>query len=306
WLSYRFMTEEMQHKFRALSENRNLWEGAKVATHQDLVALFIVRAAEKYLNTEGTFAYVTPLAVLSRQQYEGFRAGKWGYGQYGEITELWDLDKVRPTGFFPVPSGVVFGRKHTHDPSLGGEPPASGTPATKVVLEGLRDQNGWEATAAALSFTTVSNRTLTATADGGSPYRAYVTQGATITPRCLHFVVEEAVTSKLGQSAGRTNVRSLRTRQEKEPWKSLPDVTGVVENRFLFDVHLGSTIVPYRELTPWRAILPLDKDTLLDEDNIIDHASGLGQWWETTSKLWEENRTRQRSEEHTSELQSRF
>src|SRR5699024_6099085 len=47
WLSYRFMTEEMQRKFRALSKNRNLWEGANVATHQDLVALFIVRAAEK-------------------------------------------------------------------------------------------------------------------------------------------------------------------------------------------------------------------------------------------------------------------
>src|SRR5699024_2418581 len=31
WLSYRFMTEEMQRKFRALSKNRNLWEGANVA-----------------------------------------------------------------------------------------------------------------------------------------------------------------------------------------------------------------------------------------------------------------------------------
>ncbi len=293
WLSYRFMTEEMQRKFRALSENRNLWEGANVATHQDLVALFIVRAAEKYLNDEGTFAFVTPLAVLSRQQYEGFRAGKWGYGRYGELTELWDLDKVRPKGFFPVPSGVVFGRKHTHDPASGGTAPAYGSPATKVVLDGLRDQDGWEATAAALSFTTVPNKTITAEAAGESPYRAHVTQGAVVTPRCLHFVVEEAITSKLGQSAGRTSVRSLRTRQEKDPWKSLPDVTGVVESRFIFDVHLGSTIVPYRELTPWRAVLPIDKDTLLVEDSITSHASGFGQWWETTSKLWDKHKTSQ-------------
>lgn len=293
WLSYRFMTGEMQLKFRALSKSRNLWQGANVATHQDLVALFIVRAAEKYLNDEGTFAFVTPLAVLSRQQYEGFRAGKWGYGLYGEITELWDLDKVRPKGFFPVPSGVVFGRKHTHDPASGGTTPAFGSPTTKIVLDGLRDQNGWEATAAALSFTTVPNKTITAEADSESPYRAHVTQGAVITPRCLHFVVEEAITSKLGQSAGRTNVRSLRTRQEKEPWKSLADVTGVVESRFIFDVHLGSTIVPYRELTPWRAVLPIEKDTLLDEGSITNHAPGLGQWWEATSKLWDANKTRQ-------------
>src|SRR5699024_6358408 len=144
WLSYRFMTEEMQHKFRALSENRNLWEGAKVATHQDLVALIIVRAAEKYLNDEGTFAFVTPLAVLSRQQYEAFRAGKWGRGLYGEITELWDRDKVRRAGFFPIPSGVIFGRKHTHDPASGGTAPTSGSPDTKIVLDGLRDQDGWD------------------------------------------------------------------------------------------------------------------------------------------------------------------
>src|SRR5699024_6994297 len=66
-----------------------------LSTHQYLVGLFIVRAAEKYLNDEGTFAFVTPLALLSRQQYEGFRAGIWGDSNVphlrGEITEMWAL-----------------------------------------------------------------------------------------------------------------------------------------------------------------------------------------------------------------------
>ena len=49
WLSYRFMPGPMQADFKALSEARGLWQGAKVATHQDLSALFVVRAMERYL-----------------------------------------------------------------------------------------------------------------------------------------------------------------------------------------------------------------------------------------------------------------
>lgn len=86
WVAYRYMTASMQEQFRRFSEDRNLWHGKKIATHQDLVGLFIVRAVEKYLNDGGTFAFVTPLAVLSRQHYEGFRAGKWGPTLRGHIT----------------------------------------------------------------------------------------------------------------------------------------------------------------------------------------------------------------------------
>ena len=60
WVAYRFMTEDMQRQFKAFSQARNLWHGAKVATQQDLVGLFLARAVEKYLKDEGTFAFVTP------------------------------------------------------------------------------------------------------------------------------------------------------------------------------------------------------------------------------------------------------
>jgi CheY-like chemotaxis protein len=46
WLSYRFMPAEMQKLFREMSDARRLWTGAKVATHQDLSALFVARAVE--------------------------------------------------------------------------------------------------------------------------------------------------------------------------------------------------------------------------------------------------------------------
>ena len=36
WLAYRYMPAAMQASFRELSDNRNLWAGSTVATHQDL------------------------------------------------------------------------------------------------------------------------------------------------------------------------------------------------------------------------------------------------------------------------------
>ena len=37
WLAFRFMTADMQASFRQMSEERGLWAGASVATHQDLL-----------------------------------------------------------------------------------------------------------------------------------------------------------------------------------------------------------------------------------------------------------------------------
>lgn len=293
WVSYRYMTASMQEQFRQFSQDRNLWHGRKLATQQDLVGLFIVRAVEKYLNDRGTFAFVTPLAVLSRQQYEGFRAGNWGPTLRGSLTELWDLDKVRPKNdLFPVPAAVLFGHRDSRNLGIDQPDVAHGTTATKLVLSGLRDASGWDPTREALIFTETGNRQIDAISDDeGSPYRQHVINGATLYPRSLLFVQEEAVTSRLGMSSGRVNYRSRRTTQEKEPWKSLPDLTGVVERRFIFDVHLGSTLAPFRALKPWRAILPIERDRLLEKEQLEGADKTLAQWWRDATDLWEENRS---------------
>src|SRR5690606_28818576 len=44
WLAYRYMDAGRQERFRELAGERGLWAGAEVATHQDLSALFVVRA----------------------------------------------------------------------------------------------------------------------------------------------------------------------------------------------------------------------------------------------------------------------
>ena len=40
WLSYRFMADNMQRLYRAMSEQRGMWAGGKASTHQDLSGLF--------------------------------------------------------------------------------------------------------------------------------------------------------------------------------------------------------------------------------------------------------------------------
>lgn len=294
WVAYRFMTTDMQEQFQEFSKQRKLWHGKNISTQQDLVGLFIVRAVEKYLNDEGTFAFVTPLAVLSRQQYEGFRAGIWGDTNVphlrGHVTEMWDLDKVRPHPF-PVPAAVIYGTRYTagRDGQLSTTP--HGVPATKIEVRGLRNPKGWTESLENFTFAEVKNTAISAD-DEESPYRKSLVNGATIFPRCLFFVTEEEVTHQLGQSAGRVNIRSYRTNQEKEPWKSIPDLTGVVQRRYIFDVHLGSTIVPFRQLQPWRAILPISDNMIMDEDQLKAQAPGVAKWWDEASDLWEQNKTK--------------
>lgn len=289
WVAYRYMTKDMQEQFKAFSKARNLWHGAKVATQQDLVGLFLARAVEKYLKDGGKFAFVTPLAVLSRSQYDGLRKGNWGHGVFGEFTEAWDLSEIRPKkDLFPVPSAVVFGQKNVQKSSTNNRP-KHGFPESKIVVQGKRDKSGWEKTVASLTFVDKPLVTLSIANDGlVSPYRQTVRNGATIFPRMLFFVCEKNASGKLGQTRGRSNVESYRTNLEKDPWKGLSSLNGVVEKRFIYSVHLGSTIAPFRLLTPWKAILPIEHEQLIEEDAVVENgASGLAEWWKRASNMWE-------------------
>lgn len=290
WVAYRYMTATMQQQFQGLAKTRGQWHGRNVATHQDLVALFITRAVEKYLHDGGTFAFVAPLATLTRQQYEGFRAGKWGEHLRGHFTELWDLDQVRPrTDLFPVPAAVLYGARATQ--RWQQPEPDHGSPAEKLVVAGLRDRSGWAATEPNLTFTPAAIRSLTQDMSAASPYGEHSIQGATITPRMAFFVTVEQRQSRLGQAAGRLSVQSLRTAQEKKPWKDLPSLEGVVEGRYVRDVVLGSTIAPFRILDPWKAVLPIERGKLVRLSAL--EGSGAKSWLEDAAAIWEENKTKQ-------------
>lgn len=303
WLAYRFMPKAMQQKFKMEAQTRGLWAGGKVATHQDLSAYFVARAIELYLKPGGTFAFVMPYAVLSRGQYDGFRSGTFeeavktdvgkarttaGAGTTVAFTTPWDLKDIKPS-VFPVPSCVVFG---TYTRNTG---KAARIPSETLRWYGKMPQvtMPWDA---AKGFLAVGDGTVQAVDHEAavSPYKERFTQGATLVPRLLVMVEREENSGPLGVGAGRVRVVSQRSTLEKEPWRSAPGLTGTVERQFLFPIHLGSTITPFRPLTPEWGVLPLvdgDMLTVDGQDAQIDHYPGLAQWMREAISVWETGRS---------------
>jgi hypothetical protein len=121
WVAYRFMTAAMQAQFKTFAMSRNIWTGGRLTPTQDLVALFIARVVEQFLSADSPFAFVVPNGVLSRQQFEGFRTGRWAQGiadgASGAVQTVnvafdvsWDLKGVKPP-IFPAPAAVLFGKR---------------------------------------------------------------------------------------------------------------------------------------------------------------------------------------------------
>jgi hypothetical protein len=286
WLAYQFMTTEMQTSYRAMSEERGLWSGGQQsAPHQDLSDLFVARSIELYLHYGGRFAFVMPLAALSRRQFVGFRSASYTARAHPvsvTFDEPWSLEGVKPDPF-PVPSSVVFGE-------LTGM--AAPMPTTALRWTGRLPRRNVSAAVASELLTREQVNVAVAGDDHTSPYHGRFSQGATVVPSVL-LRVEELPPGPLGVGAGRRAVRSLRSRQEKEPWRTVETLEGVVEAQFVRPLHLGSTLLPFRPLEPLLAVIPWDGQRLLHGgDERLAGYPGLADWWLRAEAIWTENRAR--------------
>jgi hypothetical protein len=281
WLAYRYMPRPMQTSFRELSDARNLWEGATVATHQDLSGLFVVRCIELYLRAVGRFGFVMPLAALSRRQFAGFRTGR--YRVKVAFGQPWDLHAVKPS-FFPVPASVVFGEQAETGVPLAA--PAEAWSGRLPVHNASRE--------VAAKYLTRATAAASAGATPLSPYASRFAQGATVVPRVL-FMVENRKVSALGTGAGRKGVRSQRSPTEKRPWKDLPALDGIVETPFIRPIYLGDNVLPYRLLPARQAVIPWEgKKLLAGDDDHLDDYPGLAAWWRQAEDAWNANRSSDR------------
>jgi SAM-dependent methyltransferase len=286
WLTYRTMSADMKSDFKTLSQDRGLWHGGGVATHQDLSGLFIARAAQQYLKPDGTFAFVMPNAALDRGYFHGFRSG-W-YHDKTEPTALaftatWDLRRLRPHLFLRG-SAVVFGtrtsmsgrqRMSSRTDRWSGQLPATGT------WEQMLHHVDRQPAELAVQGPDVID----------SPYRPRFGQGATIVPRLLFFV-DTRDDEPLGFHTGHRSVRSSRSNYEKAPWKDLADLEGVIEDEFIHPVLLGENVLPYRVLPAREAVIPLERGDLLDSTHQrLDYYPGLADWWRQAERVWETHRS---------------
>jgi hypothetical protein len=194
----------------------------------------------------------------------------------------WDLRAVKPA-FFPVPCCVANGRRANPAVPIGGtvEVWSGRLPKTDI---------GWPTAAPHITrgANAAQRKEDPATS---SPYAARFSQGATIVPRVL-FAVEKETTGPLGAGAGRWAVRSRRSPNEKEPWKSLATIRGTVERQFVRPMHLGETLLPYRMVEPLLGVIPWDGKRLLDTtDDRLAAFPGLSEWWTSVAALWMKHRS---------------
>jgi hypothetical protein len=277
------MPKGMQKRYAQLSKERGLWVGGKVATNQDLADLFVARCLEQYLEQGGRFGFVMPGAALSRRAYEGFRSGQFDAPNVSTKLAFgspWDLSGVVPD-IFPIPACVVFGKRASARHEL---------PLKALALAGKVIQGDRWADASERLVVEPTEIQRGEDSDVRSPYADDFYQGATIVPSVLLRVCSQEV-GPLGTPSGMRQVASRRSSLEKEPWKLLEPLEGVVESKFVRSIYLGSGVAPYRALEPIQAVIPWLSDDLLDgESPALDDHPGLAEWWREAERLWEENK----------------
>ena len=232
-------------------------------------------------------------SALQAGQYSKWRTGVWTVGNSGETLvadftykTAWDLERLSPNNFFPIPASVVFAKRigvisrRLAKPLTGNVERWRGSPGSEYVQRDSVPISDVEITRA-------------------SPYVSHARQGASIVPRCMFFV-SEVENPALVQAGQTVTVNPRRGGQNKEPWKSL-DLTAItgqtVESAHLFDVHLGETLVPYATLDPLKALLPLRQgETSIPAGGRVGgiRLDGLARRmrgrWRTISRLWDEKK----------------
>jgi hypothetical protein len=92
WVAYRHMSTDLQKRFKELAKGEKVYVGGKLATQNDLCALFTVRVAWLYLRSGGKIAFVLPLAALQQGQFEKFKTGSFTSASVA-WDESWTMDE---------------------------------------------------------------------------------------------------------------------------------------------------------------------------------------------------------------------
>ena len=284
WLTYNRVDATLRSELeRQSKEIYGIWVGRHFATQQDIAGLFYTRCVDLYLRDGGVAAMVLPHSALQAGQYQKWRSGSWQQTR-ADLAEVvpWDLERIEPNTFFPVPACVAFARK------VGDEAPRKlGNEARR-----LCGRAGGPFTDKVIPLTDTGGDELV------SPYGERARNGATVFPRPLFFVhVSESTTAIAG---GIVSVSPWRSAHEHKPWRELPLeelVDGHIEESHVWDVQLGATVAPYVLLEPRQAVLPVRRgggrvaystsdDAICGVDpTSLDHR--MRGRWRAVSELWE-------------------
>ena len=286
WITYNRTEAVVREELERQSKERyQTWVGGpQYTSYQDIAGLFFARCSELYLKPGGRAGMVLPHSVLQAGQHRKWRSGQWGVLSVDlGVRQPWDLERIEPNSFFPVPACVAFLTRK--------DPPGKPLPERAVRWRG---PIGGPFTQETVPLTDTSG-------DYASPYAKRARNGAKVTPRCL-FMVNVEESSAIVQAANVLTVSPRRTAQEKAPWKTLdlPEISSQsIEAEHVCDVHLGETVVPYLILDPIKAVFPVSRHSgaLVKRHDgwygVDPLALGdrMRRRWRTISELWDQHKS---------------
>ena len=292
WINYNQTTDVLRDELVKQSrEVYGIWAGGRYATHQDVASLFYARCVDLYLEDGGLIGMVMPHSALQAGQHSKWRSGEWKsrggartLSVNFQVRKAWDLERLEPNDFFPVPSSVVFAERRGED---GKARPLAGT-----VRQWVGETGSNEVRRVELAITDTSG-------DHLSPYSDWTRNGATMFPRVLFFVNE--IGNPATVSVGNTiTAEPRRGPYDKEPWKSLELSAlqgNTVEKEHSFDAHLGETLIPYATLDPLQVILPVKRRSMISYDSASPDGVAINSMgrrmrnrWRAVSRAWEEHK----------------
>ena len=290
WINYNQTTDILRDELVYQSRNvYGIWAGGRYATHQDVASLFYARSVDLYLRDGGLIGMVMPHSALQAGQHAKWRTGEWksrGGARTLHVNfqgrKAWDLERLEPNNFFPVPSSVVFAERR-------------GEEGKARALAGTVRQ--WVGETGSARVRRVDMEIADTSGEHVSPYAKLARNGATLFPRVLFFVNETPNPASV-TVPNTITANPRRGVYDKEPWKSLdlPALAGnTIEAEHVFDVHLGETLVPYATLTPLRAILPVKqgvKTIEYDQNGVANGAMErrMRRRWSVINRAWDDNK----------------
>jgi len=320
WIAFRFMEPNYQAflKRQITTEYKLLAGRGELITHLEVATLFLARAADLYLKSGGTIAFVLPRGIFSADQHDGLRkrAFKFSEDEMQNLfwQEVWDCENVTP--LFNVPACVLIADKHETAPMkypvagqvFGGKlegKNASLAEAEKALT--IEDVEYWLHTHGRRSFWATSKGAGTRAA---SYYKTRFAQGATIVPRSFWFV--QVPPSPLGFNPDLPPLETAdRAREQaKDAYKSV-FFKDTVESRFLYATLLSTDLLPFGHLDYRLVVLPIEPQEnhfrLIDADKARRRGFfHLARWLEKAESEWTKRRGAKAQEMTVYERLDRF
>jgi hypothetical protein len=306
WIVFNSIREPQYQEFLKgqITGRYNLLKGrGELITHMEIATLFLVRAADLYLKSGGSIAFVLPRSLFSADQHGGLRQRAFVLSEDVKQNlvwrEVWDCENVTP--LFNVPCCVLIAEKC--DRELQIKYPIQG----QIIRGKLKRKNASlkeaeeELTTEDTEFflNTRGKRSYWATEKGkasyeGSFYARHFKQGATIVPRSFWFV--RIKPSPLGFDTSRppleTDPRAIE--MAKRPYHDVR-LEGNVESEFLYATLLSTDLLPFGHFDYRLVILPIrpedDHYELIDKQKAHnDGLYGLEKWLEKAEAEWTKRR----------------